>query len=360
MRTISFLKWALTVPLLGAGLALLAACPAQPQRMAVEKLTVPASTRLLGQVAIVDVTGGKAVTMTSSMAEVSNGALHEALRRSLQEAGYLSPNQDGASTLLRVGVVDIEKPHEGTFDMTVVAIIRYVLANKDGDKPLFDELINASCTRTFSFTEVGAVRLQHVEECAVSNNIAAFLTKLSASALTDAATAAPSHAPMSAVNLKFARGPGPYSFDCDARSGYYNELNVAVPGARVQVTGLMQVLTARADRHYAATVNVAIKGAGDLPLVGLRALVMPNAPKTVDLAIRGSGGPQDESVFASTPLTAAPIPFVVTLGDSWRLSVSAGGADASLPVEAFAMTRLNLSCSTAHVRFSNVAVATLK
>jgi hypothetical protein len=178
MRISSLLKWALTVPLLGA---LLAGCPAQPQRMAVAKLAVPASARLLGQMAITDVTGGQAVTMTSSAAEVSNGALREALRRSLQEAGYLSPNPDGASTLLRVGVVDIERPRGG-LDITVVAIIRYALANKDGGKPLFDELIDASCTRTFSLTEAGSIRLQHAEECAVRDNIAAFLTKLSATA----------------------------------------------------------------------------------------------------------------------------------------------------------------------------------
>jgi hypothetical protein len=243
MRTISLLKWALTFPLLGAGMALLAGCyPAQPQRM-VAQATVPASAKLLGQVAIADVTGGKSVTFMSSIAEVGNDALREAMGRSLRQAGYLSSTPEVATILLRVGVVDVEKPPQVGFEMTVVTIIRYVLTNKYGGKPLFDELITASCTRTTSDNFMGHVRLQHAEECAVSNNIAAFLTKLSASSLTDAATAAP----MPAATLKFAQGPGPYSFDCDARSGYYNELNVAVPGDRVQVTGLIQVLTARKD-----------------------------------------------------------------------------------------------------------------
>jgi hypothetical protein len=181
MRTTSSLKWALTAPLLGAGMAVLAGCAAQSQRMAVTQAPVPASARLLGLVAITDVTGGKAVTLTSSISEVGNDALREAMRRSLQQAGYLSSTPEAATILLRVGVVDAEKPRAGGFTMTVVTIIRYVLTNKDDGKPMFDELITAACTRTLSDDLLGAKRLQHAQECAVKNNIASFLAKLSAS-----------------------------------------------------------------------------------------------------------------------------------------------------------------------------------
>jgi len=358
MCTLALSSRLLAVAVLAIGLALLGGCatPPRPEQMATQTTVGQAPAALLGKIAVGGVTGGKG-TNPMLASEVGNGELREALRQSLQQAGYLSPDPDAATITLTVGVVGVDKPPG--YSVTVTTLIRYVLANKEGGQHLFDELITTSCTRGLSDDLAGVTRLRHTEECAVRNNIAAFLTKLSASVLTDTTRAAPSDAPMSAGTFKFAPGPGPYSFVCNARSGYFNELNVAVPGDRVQVTGLIQVLTARRDAHYVATVNVAIKGAADVPMAGLRALVMPDTPNILDLAIKGSGGPRDLSVFASTRLTAAPIPFVLTFGDSGRLSVSAGGADASLPVEAFAMTRVNLSCSTAHVRFSNVAVSTL-
>jgi hypothetical protein len=180
MRTTGLLKRALTFSLLGSGMVLVAGCPAQPQRMSVERTMVPVSGRFLSQMSIADVTGGKAVTMASSTSEVSNDALRDALKRSLQEAGYLSPNPDGASILLRVGIVDVENPHQWSSIAKVITIIRYQLESKDGGKPLFDELITASCTRTLSDDVLAVRRVQHADECAVMNNIGAFLTKLSA------------------------------------------------------------------------------------------------------------------------------------------------------------------------------------
>lgn len=45
------------------------------------------------------------------------------------------------------------------------------------------ELITASCTRTFSDDMMAMRRVQDADECAVRNNIEAFLTELSASVL---------------------------------------------------------------------------------------------------------------------------------------------------------------------------------
>lgn len=182
MRTSGLLKRAFTFSLLGSGAVMLIGCPAQSQRMTAERTTVPVSARFLGQVILTEVTGGKAVTMTSSISQVSNDALREALERSLQQAGYLSPRPDAASIMLKVGVVDVENPHQTSLTIKVVTIIRYRLADKGGGKPLFDELITASYTRTLSDDLVGMKRLQHADECAVRNNIGAFLAKLSTSA----------------------------------------------------------------------------------------------------------------------------------------------------------------------------------
>jgi hypothetical protein len=183
-------------------------------------------------------------------------------------------------------------------------------------------------------------------------------TDIKVGQMGDAAVAPPLPAPPSVATFKVTPGPGPYNFDCDARPGYFSDMNALLPGNRVQVTGFIQVLSARKDAHWVATGIVGLAGANQLPKVGLVATVMPDSPKIVDLKIRGSGGPKDQSVVGSSPI-AASIPFTLTLDDAGHLTVSAASAEASVPVEPFPVIRLNLSCSTAHIRFSNVTIVAL-
>jgi len=155
-------------------------CAANPQRMATPSDTAGASPALLNGIAIDAVTGGTKIGLTSALAEVSDGGLREALRLSLQQAGYLSPTPDTAPMLLRVGIVDVEKPRGGALQVNVVTIIRYALVSRVDSTTLFDGLFTSSCTRTLADDVIGGVRLQHAEECAVQKNIATFLSQLRA------------------------------------------------------------------------------------------------------------------------------------------------------------------------------------
>jgi hypothetical protein len=136
-----------------------------------------APAALLGKISVGGVTGGKE-TNPMVFAEVGNDQLREALTQSLQKAGYLSPDPDAATITLAVGVVGVDK--SGHYTATVTTIIRYVLANKEGGQHVFDELVTTSCTGGLSLALSGKTTLRNTEECAVQNNIAAFLTKLSA------------------------------------------------------------------------------------------------------------------------------------------------------------------------------------
>ncbi len=166
--------------LIAVAAVLCGGCSANPQRMVATPATASAPDSLRAQVAIDTVTGGKNISLTSDMAEVGSDGLREALRLSLQQAGYLSPSPGNAPILLRAGIVDVEKPHGAALRISVITIIRYALVTRDGSKLLFDGLVTASCTRTVGDDLVGGVRLQHAEECAVRNNIAAFLAQLGA------------------------------------------------------------------------------------------------------------------------------------------------------------------------------------
>jgi len=149
--------------------------------MATQTVLERAPTALLGKITVGGVTGGKE-TNPMLIAEVGNDQLREALRQSLQQAGYLSQDPDAATITLAVGVVGVDKPTAG-FNTTVTALVRYVLANKEGGQHLFDELVTTSCTRGLSDDLVGMTRLRNTQECAVRNNIAAFLTRLSAASM---------------------------------------------------------------------------------------------------------------------------------------------------------------------------------
>jgi hypothetical protein len=183
MRTRSIAGRSLTFSLAGAVATLLVGCSVQPQRMVVQKAAVPVSARLFGKIAIGDVTGVRAATASSSVSAISDSALRAALSESLQQLGYLSSTPEAAAIVLRVGVVDVEKPQEANLKISVFTIIRYAVANRDGGKPIFDELITASCTRSISDDFSGYMRMRHAEECAVSSNFASFLTRFSASSL---------------------------------------------------------------------------------------------------------------------------------------------------------------------------------
>jgi hypothetical protein len=176
---IALLYRLLAIAVLGMGLALQGGCatPARSEQMATQTMVERAPAALLGKIAVGEVTGG---TKTNPMlfAEVGNDQLREALTQSLQRAGYLSPDPDAATITLTVGVVGVDKP--SGYTSTVTALIRYVLATKEGGQHLFDELVTASCRRGLSDALAGMTRLRITEECAVQNNIAAFLAKLSA------------------------------------------------------------------------------------------------------------------------------------------------------------------------------------
>jgi hypothetical protein len=179
MRTYALLYRCLAVLVPSLGLELLSGCatPARPEQMATQTLAQRAPAALLGQVAIGAVTGGKA-TNPMLFTEVGNDQLREALRLSLLQAGYLSPAPEAATITLTVGVVGVDRPAAG-YTTTVTTLIRYVLTNKADTKSAFDELVSGACTMHLSDEYYGQARLKHTEECAVRNNIAAFLSMLS-------------------------------------------------------------------------------------------------------------------------------------------------------------------------------------
>jgi len=159
---------------------------------------------------------------------------------------------------------------------------------------------------------------------------------------------------------RFETGPGPYSFDFDVETGRYRERNLHVPSDRITVTGIIQIVTSKADANWGgwgALAAVELAGATEHDIVGFVAFVtFPDMDK-IQLGVRnGFGGTQEPRVFASLPLSEKGIPFEVKKVDADHVTVSVLGIGRTVSVHRFEMTRVRVVGSSGHVRFSDVAV----
>jgi hypothetical protein len=160
--------------------------------------------------------------------------------------------------------------------------------------------------------------------------------------------------PVHAHPSPFTPGSRPYRFDCDSEAGRYSEVNVAISGNNLWVTGFMQVVMTRPDPKWPPDAGVVFAGPSKLPRVGLETFILPDNPAVLQFAVRGTGGPADHTVFASAPLSEARLRFTLKVSDSGELSLAVGDAKTALQIGSVEMTRVNLYCSSIHVHFSDV------
>ena len=164
---------------------------------------------------------------------------------------------------------------------------------------------------------------------------------------------------MHAARPRFMPGPGPYKFECDTDAGQYSEQNAVAEGPNLKVTGVMQVVAARPSPQWPPDAGIVLAGDSHYPRVGLESFVLPDKPRVLQLAVRGTGGggPGDHTVFATVPLTDAAIPVTLVLRGPRQLSVSVGEATTTVAVGEIEVTRINLYCSSSYVRFFDVTTA---
>jgi hypothetical protein len=149
-------------------------------------------------------------------------------------------------------------------------------------------------------------------------------------------------------------GSHPYNFDCDTEAGKYSERNAAISGTNIWITGYMQVVTLRPSPEWPPDAGVVFAGPNKLPRVGLETFVLPDKPGILQIAVRGTGGSADHTVFTSMPLSDARIRFTLQVNELGQLSLSVGNATRTLPIGSVQITRANVYCSSAHIQFSNV------
>jgi hypothetical protein len=134
----------------------------------------------------------------------------------------------------------------------------------------------------------------------------------------------------------------------------YSEVNGAISGTNLWVTGYLQVVMTHPHPEWPPDAGVVFAGSSKLPRMGLETFVLPDNPAVLQIAVRGTGGPWDHTVFASVPLSEARLRFMLKVSDSGQLALAVGDAKTTLQIGSVEMTRVNLYCSSIHVLFSDV------
>jgi hypothetical protein len=80
----------------------------------------------------------------------------------------------------------------------------------------------------------------------------------------------------------------------------------------------------------------------------------------LQIAVRGTGGPEDHTVFASIPLSEERLRFTLKVSDSGQLYLAVGDLKTTLQIGSVEITRVNLYCSSIYVRFSKVISSSVR
>lgn len=159
-----------------------------------------------------------------------------------------------------------------------------------------------------------------------------------------------------APRTDYVQESGPYNFDCDAQHDESEQMNFPSPGAKLRIKGSFRILTDRGAFHTYPFLTIGLVSPASKSAVRLAAVVTNSDIVRFSF---GRGTPLDAE-FAKEAFTSATIPFELSVDPAGKVT----GFIDDIPVPGGrsinGIERLRLTCSTAHVRFSNVVVETLK
>jgi hypothetical protein len=167
--------------LLFAMLGVLSACatPAQPGHMVPESALFPSyspDSPLRNAIAISKAGGGEK-TNPLLVSKVGDKELHETLRLSLKQCGFLSTSDVAAPFRLEVFLIELKQPRGG-LTAIVDSVMRYKLTRSGDDQVVYDDIITASYKATVGDAVYGPHRLKLANEGSIRANIATFLENL--------------------------------------------------------------------------------------------------------------------------------------------------------------------------------------
>ena len=132
-----------------------------------------AASPLAKAVAVEAVTGGEP-TSPMWMSKVGNPEFAEALRGSLAAPGRAAAEPGAAKYDLRANLITLAQPMFG-LDLTVKSSVKYTLVERSTKRTVYDDIVSADHTATFSDHPIAIERLRLSNEGSIRKNIEAFI-----------------------------------------------------------------------------------------------------------------------------------------------------------------------------------------
>ena len=139
-------------------------------------IATTASAKILGNVAIGEVTGGS-TTNPMWMSKVSSAEFEKALEASLRDAGLLNANRSAGSYRLLAALREVKQPMIG-LDMTVTASVDYQLVDRATGVSIYSETISTPYTAKMSDAFLGTERLRLANEGSIRSNLKRLIQQL--------------------------------------------------------------------------------------------------------------------------------------------------------------------------------------
>ena len=134
-------------------------------------------------------------------------------------------------------------------------------------------------------------------------------------------------------------------------------MNIRSPGGELQVTGSFRILTDRGVSLSYPFVTIGLISPATHSDVQLAAVVTNSDITRFSF---GTGKPLDMEFAKEAFTTATEIPFVLRIDHAGKVTGSIDDIKVPGGRSAYGLEYIRLTCSTAHVRFSNVALVTIK
>lgn len=160
-----------------------------------------------------------------------------------------------------------------------------------------------------------------------------------------------------ATRVEYAQEPGPYNFDCDALTNHFRQMNIRSPAGELQVTGSFRILSDRAVSLTYPFVTIGLISPATHSNVQLAAVVTNSDITRFSF---GTGTPLDMEFAKEGFTTTTEIPFVLKIDHTGKVTGSIDDIKVPGGRSAYGLEYIRLTCSTAHVRFSNVTLVTMK
>jgi hypothetical protein len=147
-------------------------------------------------------------------------------------------------------------------------------------------------------------------------------------------------------------------FDCDAVPGSNSTWTTGIKSLGLQVQGTIEFIHRRVRIHGEPAAALVLLSSESNLEAGFY-IANRFSVDLVEVGIINPSDPRAQPGILTQPWKGHPFKFTMTMSSSGEITITIRDKSASLKVNRLKQYRLSLSCSTAHVKFSDIVITPL-